>query len=80
MNIERLVEASGGISPPARTRPLKHRLAALTSLERAILRHEDDLNEALRQDLKKSPFELICVKPVWCSASCALCGNTCLLI
>ena len=57
MNIERLVEAQRRYFATGQTRPLKHRLAALTSLERAILRHEDDLNEALRQDLKKSPFE-----------------------
>ncbi len=40
-----------------KTKSIRHRLEFLNRLEHSILKHENDIMEALRKDLNKAPFE-----------------------
>lgn len=55
--LEQLVGEQRAYFATGKTKPLGHRLAALDLLEQAVLRHEEEITQALREDLGKSPFE-----------------------
>lgn len=55
--IETILESQRKFFASGRTLPLKNRLEQLKKLRASILRHEDDLCEALKKDLGKSRME-----------------------
>lgn len=57
MEIELLVKKQRAWFEKGRTRAVSWRIGALQTLRKAILKYEDEINEALQTDLKKSPFE-----------------------
>ncbi|MDD3162890.1 MAG: aldehyde dehydrogenase [Sphaerochaetaceae bacterium] len=57
VSIADLVEAQREFFFTEKTRSYDFRLNALVSLKQAIISHEDQINEALKKDLNKSPFE-----------------------
>lgn len=57
MNIEQIVRAQREYFLSGATRPVERRMEALRRLRREILEREDAINEALKQDLNKSPSE-----------------------
>ena len=57
MKIDRIVERQRDFFTTDRTKALRFRLEALNRLEASIIKHEEDINLALRKDLNKSVFE-----------------------
>ena len=57
MKIDRIVERQRDFFTTDRTKALGFRLEALNRLEESIIKHEEDINLALRKDLNKSVFE-----------------------
>ena len=57
MNIEEIVRNQRNYFMTGATRPLAFRLAALRKLQQAVRDHENEICEALREDLNKQPFE-----------------------
>ncbi|MCD7867822.1 MAG: aldehyde dehydrogenase [Clostridiales bacterium] len=57
MEIETLVKKQRAYFEKGKTRNVQWRIAALKTLKKSILDHEEEINQALALDLKKSPFE-----------------------
>ena len=57
METERIVKEQREWFAKGKTRSVRWRIGALQTLKRAILKYEDEIHEALKQDLGKSPVE-----------------------
>ena len=57
MTTEECLAAQRAFFESGATKDYSFRIDALTRLEKAIHQHEDEINQALRADLNKSPFE-----------------------
>lgn len=57
MTTEECLSAQRAFFESGATKDYRFRMDALSRLEKAILDHEDEINQALRADLNKSPFE-----------------------
>ena len=67
--METLLKNQNAFFQSDRTKPLAYRKEKLLSLKKAILDHESLINEALRLDLNKSPFEAYTTEVGFCLAS-----------
>lgn len=67
--METLLKNQNAFFQSDRTKPLAYRKEKLLSLKKAILNHETRINEALRLDLNKSPFEAYTTEVGFCLAS-----------
>ena len=57
MEIEQLIQKQRAFFATGKTKDVKWRIGALQSLRRSILLHQNEIEAALQQDLKKSSFE-----------------------
>lgn len=57
MTTEECLSAQRAFFESGATKDYRFRMDALSRLEKVILDHEDEINQALRADLNKSPFE-----------------------
>ena len=69
-NAEQIVARQRAYFATGESLPTSFRRQALDALRASILRHENDINDALMQDLGKSPSETyMCETGVRCSAA-----------
>eukprot|EP00250_Pteridium_aquilinum_P003665 c13975_g2_i1 orf=197-1630(-) len=57
------------------TRPLEWRLKQLDAIATLLREHQDDINQALQEDLGKSPFESFCSEIAMVMNSCEMMRN-----
>lgn len=72
--IKRIVKEQRKFFAAGATLPIETRIQALTRLKACILKKEDEINEAVKKDLGKSPFETyMCETGLVLSVSSPIC-------
>ena len=71
MDIQELVRAQRAHFLSGATRSYAFRMEQLKKLQQALRSNEALLEQAMYQDFRKAPMEVICAKRAWCSRRCA---------